>query len=104
MMEMLNVGLFEAIIVDDWKARMWAQVLPKIKVNDGAVVREGGRIGWAGLKHAYGWAGAANTVGFVDMASGLRVGLFTQFASAPQGQLTGQLDEALAKDLALPQG
>ena len=47
MMEMLNAGLLEAIIVDDWKARMWAQVLPKIKVNEGAAVREGGKIGWA---------------------------------------------------------
>jgi membrane-bound lytic murein transglycosylase MltF len=47
MMEMLNVGLFEAIVVDDWKARMWAQVLPKIKVNEGAIVREAGKIGWA---------------------------------------------------------
>jgi membrane-bound lytic murein transglycosylase MltF len=47
MMEMLNAGLFEAIVVDDWKARIWAQVLPKIKVNDGAVVRSGGLVGWA---------------------------------------------------------
>src|SRR5262249_7099636 len=47
MMEMLNAGLFEAIVVDDWKARVWAQVLPKMKVNEGAVVREGGKIGWA---------------------------------------------------------
>jgi membrane-bound lytic murein transglycosylase MltF len=47
MMEMLNAGLFEAIIVDDWKARMWAQLLPNITVNDAAVSREGGRIGWA---------------------------------------------------------
>jgi membrane-bound lytic murein transglycosylase MltF len=47
MMEMLNAGLIEHIVVDDWKARMWAQVLPSIKVNDGAVLREGGRIGWA---------------------------------------------------------
>ncbi len=47
MMEMLNAGLFEAIVVDDWKARIWAQVLPKIKVNDGAVVRTGGLVGWA---------------------------------------------------------
>ena len=30
MMEMLNVGLLDYIVVDDWKARMWAQVLPKI--------------------------------------------------------------------------
>jgi membrane-bound lytic murein transglycosylase MltF len=47
MMEMLNAGLFEAIVVDDWKAQIWAQVLPKIKVNDGAVVRSGGIVGWA---------------------------------------------------------
>lgn len=50
MMEMLNAGLLEAIVVDDWKARIWAQVLPKIKVNDGAVVRTGGLIGWATRK------------------------------------------------------
>jgi membrane-bound lytic murein transglycosylase MltF len=47
MMEMLNVGLFQAIVVDDWKARMWAQALPRIKVNDAAAVRTGGKIGWA---------------------------------------------------------
>ena len=47
MMEMVNAGLLEAIIVDDWKGRMWAQVLPKIKVNEGAAVRTGGRTGWA---------------------------------------------------------
>jgi membrane-bound lytic murein transglycosylase MltF len=47
MMEMLNAGLLEAIVVDDWKARIWAQVLPKIKVNEGAVVRSGGLVGWA---------------------------------------------------------
>ena len=42
MMEMLNVGILEAIVVDDWKARMWAQVLPRVKVNDAAVVRRAG--------------------------------------------------------------
>jgi membrane-bound lytic murein transglycosylase MltF len=47
MMEMLNAGLLAAIVVDDWKARMWAQVLPEIKVNEQAVLREGGQIGWA---------------------------------------------------------
>jgi membrane-bound lytic murein transglycosylase MltF len=47
MMEMLNAGLLEAIVVDDWKAKMWAQVLPKIKVNASAVVRSGGLRGWA---------------------------------------------------------
>ena len=52
MMEMLNAGLLDTIVVDDWKARMWAQVLPKIKVNDGAVVRQGGRLGWAVRKNS----------------------------------------------------
>jgi membrane-bound lytic murein transglycosylase MltF len=47
MMEMVNAGLLEAIVVDDWKARMWAQVLPKIKVNEGAVLRGDSQTGWA---------------------------------------------------------
>ena len=47
MMEMLNAGLLEVIVVDDWKAKMWAQILPKIKVNEQVAVREGGKIGWA---------------------------------------------------------
>ena len=36
MMEMLSAGLLEVIVVDDWKAKMWAQILPKIKVNEQA--------------------------------------------------------------------
>ncbi len=47
MMEMLNAGLLEVLVVDDWKAKMWAQILPKIKVNETAAVREGGMTGWA---------------------------------------------------------
>jgi membrane-bound lytic murein transglycosylase MltF len=46
MMEMLHVGLLEAIVVDDWKARIWAQLLPQVKVNEKAVLRSGGLIGW----------------------------------------------------------
>ena len=46
MMEMLNAGLFERIVVDDWKAKMWAPVLPHIKVNEVAV-REDRAVGWA---------------------------------------------------------
>jgi membrane-bound lytic murein transglycosylase MltF len=47
MMEMVNAGLLEVIIVDDWLAKTWAQILPKIKVNQQATVREGAKIGWA---------------------------------------------------------
>jgi membrane-bound lytic murein transglycosylase MltF len=47
MMEMLNAGLFELIVVDDWKAKLWAQVLPNVRVQSKIAVHEGGRIGWA---------------------------------------------------------
>ena len=47
MMEMLNAGLLQAIVVDDWKARMWAQVLPRLTVRKDIVLRAGGRTGWA---------------------------------------------------------
>jgi len=47
MMEMLNTGLLEIIVVDDWKAKMWAQVLPKLAVHTDLVLRDDGRVGWA---------------------------------------------------------
>jgi len=47
MMEMLNAGLLEVIVVDDWKAEMWAQILSKIKPQPEIALREGGQVGWA---------------------------------------------------------
>jgi membrane-bound lytic murein transglycosylase MltF len=47
MMEMMSAGLLSLIVVDDWKAAMWAQALPKLEVHDSIVLREGGTIGWA---------------------------------------------------------
>ncbi len=47
LMEMLNVGLFEFLVVDDWMAKIWVQVLPMLKVREDIVLRNGGRIGWA---------------------------------------------------------
>jgi membrane-bound lytic murein transglycosylase MltF len=46
MLEMANAGLIDALVVDDWKARVWAQILPRVTVNKDVVVREEGRIGW----------------------------------------------------------
>ena len=45
-LEMLNAGLFDYIVVDDWKAKIWAQVLPKVTVREDLVVREAGYVGW----------------------------------------------------------
>jgi len=56
MMEMLNAGLLEAIVVDDWKAKMWAQVLPKLKVRTDLVLRDDGRVGWMIRKGSPGLA------------------------------------------------
>ena len=47
MMEMANAGVIDFLVVDDWKAKVWAQILPKIVVHDDISVRDGGSIGWA---------------------------------------------------------
>ena len=52
MMEMLDAGLIELLVVDDWKAHMWAQVLPKIKVRTDLVLRDGAKTGWAIRKNS----------------------------------------------------
>jgi membrane-bound lytic murein transglycosylase MltF len=52
MMEMLNAGLFQFIIVDDIVAKMWAQVLPNIHVRNDIVLRKSGKLGWAIRKNS----------------------------------------------------
>ncbi len=47
LMEMLNAGLFEFLIVDNRIAKLWTQVLPNIKLREDIVFRSGGKIGWA---------------------------------------------------------
>jgi membrane-bound lytic murein transglycosylase MltF len=46
-LEMVNAGLVPLTVVDDWKARMWAQVLPKIRVHNDLVLRSDAYPGWA---------------------------------------------------------
>jgi len=47
LMEMLNAGLLAFIVVDDWKAKLWAQVLPKIRPRAKIRLRTGADIAWA---------------------------------------------------------
>ena len=47
LMEMLDAGLVELLVVDDWKAHMWAQALSKIKVRTDLVLRADAKTGWA---------------------------------------------------------
>ncbi len=54
MMEMLDAGVLQTIVVNDLLAKMWAPVLPKIKINEGAVVRSGDQWGWVIRKDSPG--------------------------------------------------
>ena len=47
LLDMLNAGLIPLMVVDDHKAKLWAKMLPKIKVREDIVVREEGRIAFA---------------------------------------------------------
>jgi membrane-bound lytic murein transglycosylase MltF len=51
-LEMLNAGMLGIVVVDDWKAELWAQALPQIKVREDLVVRSGGYVGWAIRKNS----------------------------------------------------
>jgi len=51
-LEMLAAGLLGLVVMDDWKAKMWAQVLPKVKVREDLVLREEGQTGWAVRKNS----------------------------------------------------
>jgi membrane-bound lytic murein transglycosylase MltF len=47
LMEMLNAGVVRVVVVDDFLARMWAPVLPKIRLHEDVAVRTGASMGWA---------------------------------------------------------
>ena len=58
----------------------------------------GGRVGKGLLAGVYGWAGAAGTVAFADVNSGLRGGLFTQYMPSTAYPLTEEFADAMLGD------
>jgi len=52
LMEMVDAGVIDVIVVDDWKAKMWATILPGVIVNANAVLNADGRVGWAYRKNS----------------------------------------------------
>ena len=52
LMEMLDAGIISMIVVEDWKAKMWTQVLPNIKLNDSIAIRKDANTGWAFRKNS----------------------------------------------------
>jgi membrane-bound lytic murein transglycosylase MltF len=51
-LEMVNAGLVEATVVDDFYAKFWKQVLTKIQLNEQAALRTGGEMAWAMRKNS----------------------------------------------------
>jgi membrane-bound lytic murein transglycosylase MltF len=52
LMEMVSAGLLGLIVVDDWKANLWAKIFHGLDVHSDIAVRTGGQIGWAFRKHS----------------------------------------------------
>jgi len=47
LLEMVNANLVSYVVVDEYLAKFWASVLPKLKVYPDATLRTGGEIAWA---------------------------------------------------------
>jgi membrane-bound lytic murein transglycosylase MltF len=47
LLEMVNSGMINMTVMDDYKAEFWATVFPNIIVRDDLVINEGGSIAWA---------------------------------------------------------
>ena len=47
LLEMVNAGVLELTVADDYRARLWAQVLENIVIREDVKINEGGTLGWA---------------------------------------------------------
>ncbi len=47
LLEMVNAGIIPAVIVDSYKAELWAEVLENIRVHEHLTVHSGGSLAWA---------------------------------------------------------
>jgi membrane-bound lytic murein transglycosylase MltF len=47
LMDMESTGLVQLLVMDDWKARMWSPVMPKLVVRNDLVLRAEAKTGWA---------------------------------------------------------
>ena len=52
LLEMLNAGIVSYVVVDDYLARFWAGVFPKIRLHPDVALRTGGEIAWAIRKNS----------------------------------------------------
>ena len=52
LMEMVNAGLLPYVVVDDYKAKIWATIFTKLTVREDLAVNTGGQIAWAIRKNS----------------------------------------------------
>lgn len=52
LLEMVQAGLIPMTVVDNYKARLWAQIFPDIKLHEDIKVNTGGEIAWAIRKNS----------------------------------------------------
>lgn len=46
LMEMVNAGLVGTVIVDDYKAKLWAKVFQELRLHTKVAINRGGKFGW----------------------------------------------------------
>jgi membrane-bound lytic murein transglycosylase MltF len=46
-MELVNAGVVQLTVVDDYKAKLWSQVFDNVVVQEDVLLHEGGHVGWA---------------------------------------------------------
>jgi membrane-bound lytic murein transglycosylase MltF len=45
--ELVNAGVVDMTVIDDFKAELWAQIFPNVVVREDIQIHSGGHIGWA---------------------------------------------------------
>ena len=77
MMEMVGAGLLKLIVVDDWKARLWAGLIPKILPRPDLALSSSGATGWAFRKDSPKLAREVNR--FLRNYPGIRAARFKSY-------------------------
>jgi membrane-bound lytic murein transglycosylase MltF len=57
-LELVNSGVVDLTVVDDYKAELWARVLPDVEVHDELAIATGRAVGWAVRRDSTELAGA----------------------------------------------
>jgi membrane-bound lytic murein transglycosylase MltF len=82
LLEMLNAGILQATVVDDWKAKAWAPVLTKVKVREDIQLRPKIKVGWAIRKGSPKLAAELNEFwAYYTKQAGGATALLRQYAS-----------------------